>query len=281
MGCRCVRSRVGENLHQRGNSENVTTAEVSHQWSLQVYRRDFVDAQLEQAPTTPGMKYRHYSPDAPVILIEPSGSGAGGTTDDDRVEAVHRRALEEVRSILEGRREEALDPTTISLSSLDRTLDPFRVALLLTTAPPGTPLGLWVDSRGGSLGNGGCGSRCGGDQAVADYLSEGASLAATAAEVTVPAVQSSPLMHSTPQDENSAVLATIEAVEVVQYVLGCRGGPDPGADPGSVARGLFAALRLADEMRVSAVVVEGVADRDEGAAVMNRLRKAASRVVRA
>ncbi len=46
-----------------------------------------------------------------------------------------------------------------------------------------------------------------------------------------------------------------------------------------MARGLFAALRLADEMRVSAVVVEGVADRDEGAAVMNRLRKAASRVV--
>jgi tRNA threonylcarbamoyl adenosine modification protein (Sua5/YciO/YrdC/YwlC family) len=33
---------------------------------LQVYRRDFVDSQLEAAPSTPGMKYRHYSPDAKV-----------------------------------------------------------------------------------------------------------------------------------------------------------------------------------------------------------------------
>ncbi|KAI7861800.1 DHBP synthase RibB-like alpha/beta domain-containing protein [Spinellus fusiger] len=37
---------------------------------LQVYRKDFVDKALEQAPTTPGMKYRHYSPDASVVLVE-------------------------------------------------------------------------------------------------------------------------------------------------------------------------------------------------------------------
>ncbi|KAJ3338676.1 hypothetical protein HDU91_001145 [Kappamyces sp. JEL0680] len=42
---------------------------------LQVYKRDFVDASLEQAPTTPGMKYRHYSPNARVVLIENSGHG--------------------------------------------------------------------------------------------------------------------------------------------------------------------------------------------------------------
>lgn len=34
-----------------------------------VYKRDFVDSGMEQAPTTPGMKYRHYTPDAQVILI--------------------------------------------------------------------------------------------------------------------------------------------------------------------------------------------------------------------
>ncbi|KAI9310353.1 DHBP synthase RibB-like alpha/beta domain-containing protein [Dichotomocladium elegans] len=37
---------------------------------LQVYRKHFVDKALEEAPTTPGMKYRHYSPDAPVVLID-------------------------------------------------------------------------------------------------------------------------------------------------------------------------------------------------------------------
>ncbi len=34
-----------------------------------VHRRDYVDAVMEQAPTTPGMKYRHYSPTAPVTLL--------------------------------------------------------------------------------------------------------------------------------------------------------------------------------------------------------------------
>ncbi|ESK97629.1 hypothetical protein Moror_17491 [Moniliophthora roreri MCA 2997] len=34
-----------------------------------VHRRDYRDAELEAAPTTPGMKYRHYSPAAPVTLL--------------------------------------------------------------------------------------------------------------------------------------------------------------------------------------------------------------------
>ncbi|KAI6035314.1 YwlC protein [Pisolithus orientalis] len=34
-----------------------------------VYRRDFLDEDIEQAPTTPGMKYRHYSPSVPVKLL--------------------------------------------------------------------------------------------------------------------------------------------------------------------------------------------------------------------
>ncbi|KAJ2861902.1 hypothetical protein GGH94_004608 [Coemansia aciculifera] len=37
---------------------------------LRVYRRDFSSAELERAPTTPGMKYRHYSPTAPVYLFK-------------------------------------------------------------------------------------------------------------------------------------------------------------------------------------------------------------------
>ncbi|KAA1466686.1 translation factor [Dentipellis sp. KUC8613] len=34
-----------------------------------VHRRDFEDAAMEAAPTTPGMKYRHYSPATPVTLL--------------------------------------------------------------------------------------------------------------------------------------------------------------------------------------------------------------------
>ncbi|KAG6860989.1 hypothetical protein C0995_005009 [Termitomyces sp. Mi166 len=34
-----------------------------------VHRRDYADEGLELAPTTPGMKYRHYAPSVPLILL--------------------------------------------------------------------------------------------------------------------------------------------------------------------------------------------------------------------
>lgn len=41
--------------------------------NLVVYRKDFVDSNLENAPTTPGMKYQHYTPNAKVVLVEYRG----------------------------------------------------------------------------------------------------------------------------------------------------------------------------------------------------------------
>jgi L-threonylcarbamoyladenylate synthase len=61
--------------------------------------------------------------------------------------------------------------------------------------------------------------------------------------------------------------------DMIELALGCWG------DSESVARRLFSALRRADELQVAAIVVEGVAESGAGMAVMNRLRKAASRVV--
>ncbi|KAG8791659.1 hypothetical protein FRC12_008505 [Ceratobasidium sp. 428] len=43
-----------------------------------VHRRDYTDAELEQAPTTPGMKYRHYSPKVPVVLLVPRSVASPG-----------------------------------------------------------------------------------------------------------------------------------------------------------------------------------------------------------
>ncbi|KAJ1308661.1 hypothetical protein OPQ81_004355 [Rhizoctonia solani] len=40
-----------------------------------VHRRDYADTALENAPTTPGMKYRHYSPGVPVVLLVPAPRG--------------------------------------------------------------------------------------------------------------------------------------------------------------------------------------------------------------
>jgi L-threonylcarbamoyladenylate synthase len=49
---------IQEELLERGNIPKVL-----------VYRRHYQDEIMEQAPTTPGMKYRHYSPSVPVILL--------------------------------------------------------------------------------------------------------------------------------------------------------------------------------------------------------------------
>ncbi|CAG8514031.1 12268_t:CDS:1 [Acaulospora colombiana] len=40
---------------------------------LRVYNKDYIDEKLEMAPTTPGMKYRHYSPNAKMVLIDAGG----------------------------------------------------------------------------------------------------------------------------------------------------------------------------------------------------------------
>ncbi|KAJ1973098.1 hypothetical protein H4R35_004301 [Dimargaris xerosporica] len=50
--------------------EQIQTVPGFH--DCQVYRKNFTDPALELAPTTPGMKYRHYSPAAQVILLQRS-----------------------------------------------------------------------------------------------------------------------------------------------------------------------------------------------------------------
>jgi L-threonylcarbamoyladenylate synthase len=43
--------------------------EVTSRPKVLVHRRDYSDEAMENAPTTPGMKYRHYSPSVPVVLL--------------------------------------------------------------------------------------------------------------------------------------------------------------------------------------------------------------------
>ncbi|KAG6855133.1 hypothetical protein C0991_006062 [Blastosporella zonata] len=43
-----------------------------------VHRRDYTDEGIEQAPTTPGMKYRHYAPSVPLTLLMTSSRPPAG-----------------------------------------------------------------------------------------------------------------------------------------------------------------------------------------------------------
>ncbi|KAJ2464594.1 hypothetical protein GGI02_004949, partial [Coemansia sp. RSA 2322] len=137
---------------------------------LRVYRRDFACAALENAPTTPGMKYRHYSPTAPVLLVAAGPAQRAAT----------RAALCDLHA-----RDAATKIGVVALDDVD--------------APAGCAL-------------------------------------------------------------------------IVHRV----------ADARDLAHRIFALLRELDETdHVDAIVVQGVDDADEGLAVMNRLEKAASRVIAA
>ncbi|PSS35491.1 hypothetical protein PHLCEN_2v1646 [Hermanssonia centrifuga] len=80
-----LESTVVDGLHSDGNIrvlrpggitvediEDVLRAnlgDMEQQPRVLVHRRDYRDDAMEEAPTTPGMKYRHYSPAVPVILM--------------------------------------------------------------------------------------------------------------------------------------------------------------------------------------------------------------------
>lgn len=88
-----VESTVVDGLHEDGNIRvlrpgGITVEDIERVLKLElfaaksdanvvvpkvlVHRRDYRDDVLEQAPTTPGMKYRHYSPSVPVTLLHTS-----------------------------------------------------------------------------------------------------------------------------------------------------------------------------------------------------------------
>ncbi|ORZ18782.1 DHBP synthase RibB-like alpha/beta domain-containing protein [Absidia repens] len=161
---------------------------------LQVYRKHFVDQALEMAPTTPGMKYRHYSPEAMVVLVEekePSDISNGNKEiSKERFETVWRHELEQL---------------------LKNGIGIQKVGIL-TIVPDG--------------GN-------------------------TAWRETT----------------------TVDAIEYVSLQMGRQG------HPAEVARGMFKGLREMDTMAVDVIFVQGVSESNEGMAVMNRLRKAATKTL--
>ncbi|RGB41304.1 DHBP synthase RibB-like alpha/beta domain-containing protein [Rhizophagus diaphanus] len=149
--------------------------------NLRVYKKDFVDKKLEMDPTTPGMKYRHYSPDAEVILVD-------------------------------------IDDKHKSRDVMDREIEKIRKNGKLTI---------------GILATG------------TSYIS------------------------SKEEYENNKSLSQ----GIIEYTLG------DSMHPEQIAKELFKGLRHLDECNVDCIIVEGIPEEEEGLAVMNRLRKAASRII--
>lgn len=147
-----------------------------HVPNIQLYSKLNSTENLEEKPPTPGLKYRHYSPNAPVILFD---------SDDSK-------AIQKALTVAVQERLDAGDTVGI-IHTRPKTID-------------------------------------------------------------LPASWS---QHA--------------SVHVISL------GEEEGFLP--VAQGLFASLRDLDSRGVAVIFIEGVPERDEGVAIMNRVRKAASTVV--
>ncbi|KAG0237134.1 hypothetical protein BGW42_001710 [Actinomortierella wolfii] len=194
---------------------------VKNMEDVQVYKKHFTDLAMEQAPTTPGMKYRHYSPEAEVVLveyIEPT------TTSTDSVPAQYRVILKHIEEMKkEGKK---------------------RFGILRTS----------ITSTNGI-----------GHQALASSALSSSSQ---------PALSTSPITASNATD-HLPTQQSLFGSTIIEFPLGV------GSQPDDVARELFKGLRYLDTQNVDCIFVEGIRDQDAGLAVMNRVRKAASRTISA
>lgn len=159
----------------------------------------------------PGMKYKHYSPKATVILYEP---GAPLPT------------IQTLSSVAPGEEEVGVE----------------KVGILRTrTWPSG-----WQQ------------------KAQAEFLQS----PTNGTTITTTLTPTPTLMTTSP----STNIHPQKLIDVEELHLGYTGA--------EISRTLFAALRELDDCGVRTIHVEGIIEEDEGMAVMNRLRKAASFVVR-
>lgn len=266
---------------------------------IQVYRKHFVDAALEQAPTTPGMKYRHYSPNAPIVLLDLTGAHQPllpapeaecqqpaasrvpmAATSRQGVAALRAAADRQLRLLLQ---EEARSAGAVWGGGPEQGHEHGEPQQAVAAREPlagGVTPASSLDEQQGRV-EVAQGARSGCRRLRVGVLRT--SCDPHAAPGLTPGDQSHRYaLHTMPAPPEADQAQAGEELgqqgqgcmaEVREYVLGALDAP------GVVARELFVALRLMDDLGVDLIVAEGVVESDEGLAVMNRLRKAASRVV--
>ena len=191
-------------------------------------------------PRAPGMKYRHYSPKAPVILYE---AGAERPTADTIREYVRqRRRLGIIRT-------KSWPPACgLSIDSTNDQEGKVRTVAKLEEHVNNISESPFISSNGNPL------------PLQEDVL----------AEPGFVNLLQSYTQHRVPVASfMSLYLDLSDPIDLWEISL--------GREVGDIARGLFSALRELDKYSVDAILVEGIND-DEGdiaTAVMNRLRKAA------
>ncbi|RYO87536.1 hypothetical protein DL764_008848 [Monosporascus ibericus] len=174
------------------------------------------------APRAPGMKYKHYSPRARVVLYEASFAAAK--------DGVQKQDLEAFRKDWQARQTNGVTSETL------------KVGVIRTR--------FWKPAAG---------LRCGEFKKRA--MVNGEVSRENPADIELE-VQEAELYNSA----NGSSIGTVLDLSI-------------GQNTRSIAHGLFSALRELDRRGASIIFVEGIGDNEDiGAAVMNRLRKAASQI---
>ncbi len=205
--------------------------------------KDANGAAHEFKPRAPGMKYKHYSPKARVVLYEGTGRAGWQPISQDEL----------VQSILALQRETSSSTTsTPAANGVSGGEVAPRIGVIRTST--------WPSLQGSSA-----------------WVP--ASVKATADGARLP----SPYQSTPPAENDGTVTYHLEAYSTPEDADKGRPTVlelDLGRDLQSIAHGLFSALRDLDANGADAILVEGIDDEgdDMASAVMNRLRKAASEV---
>lgn len=122
-----------------------------------VHRKDYVDEEMEKQPTTPGMKYRHYSPTCPVYLLMPGSNKEGaqrlvtadtllGETSIELGDDRSKNTREKIRIGLLSLTDSALTRTLLKKTSITLT------SPTVTSLPPPQTIQIeWIPHKLGSM----------------------------------------------------------------------------------------------------------------------------------
>lgn len=239
---------------QKSNTHQPESARVSRSppTGIQIYARDFKSHALESAPTTPGMKYKHYSPtNSRVVLIRPLSASQSPASSFG---GLPLSLLELIHSTLASH--DAASNESNGTTMFNR---PRRIGLMLTAQTL---------------------SRC--SPISTTPYSSNTRTSSTVDRIILPA---SPTPSSSSLESNSRTGKVAIAIEVLNYSLGSINKPL------EAAQRLFAGLRYYDSLAfvdspassseaegrqgVDLILIECLEEVGVGLAVMERAKKAA------
>lgn len=90
-----------------------------------VHRKDYFDEEQESAPTTPGMKYRHYAPTVPVILLIRAHTSSSSSTQSLSPTPAPSHPIEDIPSLLDSLLSRFTSEQKITFGLLFNTDSPF------------------------------------------------------------------------------------------------------------------------------------------------------------